>query len=186
MKKNSVATAQAENNSVKKQTENAWKTMMKKTTREKYDMRWSGLGRDYYLDSSDIKTLTAMAEKAGAGEVVSTDFDADFNTEFGCVNAKVIYAAKRQGMKAYIEVAVKVGDNIVYRSEGLCYAKFNSTKSSIDYDMLMFLNESLEEAVTKNIMYAEREVTLRMRRNEDGGWDLIVPQGLNIKEVRYE
>lgn len=186
MKKNSVATAQAENNSAKKQTAKAFETMMKKTTREKYDMRWSGLGRDYYLDSSDIKTLTAMAAKAGAGKVVSTDFDADFNTEFGCVNAKVIYSAKRQGMKAYIEVAVKVGDNIVYRSEGLLYAKFNSTKSSIDYDMLMFLNESLEEAVTKNIMYAEREVTLRMRRNEDGGWDLIVPQGLNIKEVRYE
>lgn len=188
MKKNSEATRAEAKNSAKKQTAKAHAAMMRKLTRDKYDMRYNheGVGWDMYLDSSDIKQMTVMAAKAEAGHVISTDFDVELDTEFGSVNAKVLYGAKRQGMNAYFTAAVKVGENNVWKSDWICCAKINGSKNSIDYDAMKVLNDCVERAVSENVVYAEREVTLRMRRNEDGGWDLIVPQGLNIKEVRYE
>lgn len=177
MKKNSEATAQAESaEKRKRQTANAHAAMMQKMTREQFNKIWDSVRGIPNL--REIKELTMCARDAGrpidsAPHFVTDDEHNPPITEFRYM---------RDGDYARMFATVEVGGKRVFE-RAIVFGRYNKTKSSIDYDALDNLFCEMQDVFSE--IEEQREITVRLVRNGDG-YDVILPQDLNIKEVRYE
>lgn len=176
MKKNEKVGASTKN-SAKNQTAKAHAAMMQKKTREQFNKIWDSVRGIPNL--REIKELTMCARDAGrpidsAPHFVTDDEHNPPITEFRYM---------RDGNYARMFATVEVGGKRVFE-RAIIFGRYNKTKSSIDYDALDNLFLEMQDVFAE--LQERREITVRLVRNGDGRYDVILPAGYEYGEVRYE
>lgn len=178
MKKNSVATAQAENNSAKNQTAKAWKAMMQKMTREQFAEKWkTGV---CVPRIPELKTCSAIAKASADGTWERHIYTNEDNGK----TAYFKYQYLQNGLYLTIQCSIYVDGENTYNSGWKPYAKVNATKISFDYDVL----DALYEEIADEMRDIDREeyVKVKFTRNADGLWDVLLPEGYEYGTIRKE
>lgn len=187
MKKNqnNAAAATAQKNGEKKQTAKAHEVMKVKMTREQFAEIWND--KTGFPSLYEVKTMTAKAKDALTGDIPNTCHDISIKLDGGgvtLVSARYFY--RRNGIYATIRCIIEVNGNEVWDSKYIKCGRFNNTKVSFDYDALNIFLFNVSFQMGQIDLDSEREVTVRLVRNGKGGYDMIVPAGIKINEVRYE
>lgn len=177
MRNSTKANGAEAKNSAKNQTAKAWKAMMAKMTKTQFAEKWkTGVCVPKLYE---LKTCSTIAKVSPNGTWTRHNYTNEDNGKTAYLKYKYI----QDGLCLMIQCSIYV-DNEIYNSGWMPYAKVNSTKLSIDYDVLDKLYEEIAEEI-KDID-GEEFVNVKLTKNADGLWDVLLPAGYNYGTIRKE
>ena len=83
-----------------------------------------------------------------------------------------------------IQCSIWVEGENTYSSNWIPYAKVNATKISFDYDVLDALYEEISDEI--NDIDGEEFVNVKLTKNANGLWDVLLPEGYEYGTIRRE
>lgn len=172
------ANGAAAKNSAKNQTAKAWKAMMSKMTREQFAEKWkTGVCVPKLYE---LKTCSAIAKVSPNGTFTRHNYTDEDSGKTAYLKYKYI----QNGLCLMIQCSIWVDGENTYNSDWIPYAKVNTSKISFDYDSLDALYEEID-AEMKNIE-SEECVNVKFKKNADGLWDVLLPEGYKYGTIRCE
>ena len=162
----------------KQQTAKAWKAMMQKMTKTQFAEKWKTgvfMPRLY-----ELKTCSAVAKVSPSGTFTRHNYTNEDNGK----TAYLKYKYLQNGLYLTIQCSIYVEGENTYNSGWKSYAKVNATKISFDYDVL----DALYEEIADEMRDIDREewVNVKLTKNANGLWDVLLPEGYEYGTIRRE
>ena len=127
----------------------------------------------------ELKTCSAIAKVSPNGTFTRHNYTNEDNGK----TAYLKYKYLQNGLYLKIQCSIFV-DSEIYNSGWITYAKVNATKISFDYDVLDDLYEEISDEI--NDIDGEEFVNVKLTKNANGLWDVLLPEGYEYGTIRRE
>lgn len=149
-------------------------TTEKKVTKSNYDSIVNEVG----ISRREVESILQQLKSAKLNTIIPTDV---------VYGKKIIKYYFRRCSTFSIELIAIVedhGEDVISTRRTCTVANVFPTRIKYYYEVLIEQFREMKE-LADSIVEVEREITCRLLPNPDGGYNLIVPQGIEIKRVLY-